>query len=151
MKLLSVITAVLFGVLVVACAKSSGFDPTANPDKALEHAVREAQANGKKVLVIAGGDWCNWSRAMESLISSDTDVKKALDQSFVTIKVYFGEKNRNTAFFSKLPPTNVHPFFWVISKDGEVVNSVDPSSLEDGPNRYNKAKLLQLITEMKNG
>jgi len=151
MKFLSAITAVLFCFLVVACAKTSGFDPTANPDQDLEHAVREAQTNGKKILIIAGGDWCSWSRAMESLISSDTDIKKALDQDFVTIKVYFGEKNRNTAFFSKLPPTNVHPFFWVISKDGEVVKSADPSSIEDGSNSYNKAKLLQLIMEMKNG
>ncbi|MBS1198891.1 MAG: Thiol-disulfide isomerase/thioredoxin domain protein [Proteobacteria bacterium] len=150
MKILSAIAAIMFLLLAIACTKPSGFDPTANPDQALDHAVREAQTSGKKVLVIAGGDWCNWSRALESLISSDTDIKNALDQNFVTIKVYFGEKNQNTAFFSKLTPTNVHPYFWVISKDGDVVKSVDPSSVEDGSNSYNKTKFLQLVLAMKN-
>lgn len=150
MKLPAAIAAVLLCFLLAACAKPSGFDPKANPEQALENAVREAQTHGKKVLIIAGGDWCEWSRAMESLISSDADIKNALDQHFVTIKVYYGEKNRNTAFFSKLPATNIHPFFWVVSKDGDVLNSIDPSSLEDGPKSYNKTKFLELITEMKN-
>ena len=150
MKFLSAITVALFALLVAGCGKTSGFDPTSNPDQALEQAIREVQTNGKKVLIIAGGDWCSWSRAMESLVSKDKDIKNALNKNFVTIKVYFGEKNRNTSFFSKLPPTNVHPFFWVVSKDGEVLKAVDPSILEDGKNSYNKEKFLKLITDLNN-
>lgn len=153
MKLLPAIAAVLIVFAVVACSqftKTAGYDPEADPVQALEHALREAQTSGKKVLVIAGGDWCSWCHALESLVAKNADIKNALDQNFVTIKVYFGEKNQNTAFFSKLPPANVYPYFWAISKEGDVIKSVDPSSLEDGSNSYNKAKFLQFIMELAN-
>lgn len=66
------------------------------------------------------------------------------------LQVYFGEKNRNAAFFSKLPSTNVYPYFWVISQDGDVVDTADPSSLEEGSYKYNKTKFLELIQKLKN-
>lgn len=153
MRPLLTLVTLLFVFLMSACdsqTTQSGFDPGANPEAALEKALNEAKASRKNVLVIGGGDWCDWSRALESLISSDAEIRSSLDQNFVMLQVYFGEKNRNAAFFSKLPSTNVYPYFWVISQDGDVVDTADPSSLEEGSYKYNKTKFLELIQKLKN-
>jgi thioredoxin-related protein len=144
-------SALLLIFLVVACdsrpMRATGYDPTSDPNAALERAVSQAKAGGKKVLVIAGGDWCPWCLALETFIGKNADVKAALDQTFVTIEVYFGEKNRNADFFAKLPRAKGYPHFWVISTDGKVINSLDTSGLEDGSSSYDKAKFLRFISE----
>lgn len=155
MKILPSLSAVLLAFLVVACdskaTKPTRYDPASDPFPALELAQMEARASGKKVLVIAGGDWCRWCRALEAFISKNPEIKAALDQNFVTIEVYYGEKNLNSAFFARLPPAMGYPHFWVISKDGKVMHSVDTSNLEDGSSSYDKTKFLYFIQEMNKG
>jgi hypothetical protein len=155
MNFLSSLTVVLLFILVGACdvhtVKATGYDPAADPGPALEQAVRTAQNSSREVLLIAGGDWCPWCMALEKFIAQNADVKAALDQAFVVVEVYYGDKNKNTAFFAKLPPAKGYPHFWVIGRDGAVIRSVDTANLEDGASGYDKAKFLQFIATMAKG
>lgn len=127
----------------------AAYRPTANPSVLLEAALKEARAGHKKVLVIAGGDWCRWCLILESFLAANPDVKSALDGSFVVVKVYVDEKNRNTEFFAKLPKAKGYPHFWVLNQDGKVAASVDTGLLEKGPDSYDKGRFLQFIQDMR--
>ena len=128
--------------------KLPGYDAKADPQLALDRALVEARASNRKVLVIAGGDWCTWCHFLESFISNNKDVDDAIHRSFVTVKAYIGEDNRNTAFFSRLPKAAGYPHFWVISSDGKVLRSVNTATLEDGGKSYNKDRFLTFIREL---
>jgi thioredoxin-related protein len=152
MKLLPALAATLLILPLAACdlqdKPPTHYDAAANPFTALKLAEQEARTSGKRILVIGGGDWCRWCIAMESFISQTPEVKAALDRNFVTVEVYYGRKNRNSAFFSTLPEAAGYPQFWVLSSDGKLIQPVDTSTLEDGIDSYDKSKFLNFIQEM---
>ena len=125
----------------------TGYDPTANPTEAVAQAVKPARATGRKVLVIAGGDWCRWCLALEAFMAKNAEVKAAMDRAFVTVEVYYGEKNQNTDFFAKLPHAKGYPHFWILTRDGQVAHSIDTSIIEDGANGYDKDKVLRFVRD----
>lgn len=127
----------------------AAYSPTADPSVLLEAALREARAGNKKVLVIAGGDWCRWCLILDRFVAANPDVRSALEGSFVVVKVYVGEKNRNIAFFAKLPKAQGYPHFWVLNHDGKVAASVNTGLLEKGPDSYDKERFLQFIQDMR--
>jgi thioredoxin-related protein len=138
-------------LLVTACAVSSnstdiGYHPNTNPVADLAHAKDLASTNNKKILIIAGGDWCRWCHALNEFLDDNGDVHNALDKTFVIVKVYVGEDNMNEEFFSKLPSAKGYPHFWVLSNKGELIASVNTGDLEHGNDSYNKAKFLKFIS-----
>ena len=129
----------------------AAYSPAANPSVLLEAALKQARADNKKVLVIAGGDWCRWCLILDRFVAANPDVKSALDTTFVVVKAYVGEKNQNKAFFSKLPKAQGYPHFWVLNPDGKVAASVNTGPFENGPDSYDKARFLQFILDMRQG
>ena len=125
-----------------------GYNPSANPDTDLSRALAEAKASNKKVLIIAGGEWCVWCHHLEAFVKKNKDVDDALHGAFVTVKVYIGDQNKNTAFFSKLPKAAGYPHFWVLESDGKLKKSMNTGLLEDGKSSYNKARFLKFIQDM---
>jgi hypothetical protein len=147
-SLLSLLTASFLSLALVChavAANGSGYDPSDNPAATLESAIAEAKTSNKQVLVIAGGDWCRWCLILNTFLSQNPDVKAELDRSFVTMKAYHGEENRNTPFFSKLPRAKGYPHFWVISKEGKATQSINTGPLENGRDSYDKAAFLRFI------
>lgn len=127
---------------------NAGYDPAANADAALTTALAQASAEHKRVLVVAGGDWCRWCLILNTFWDNNPDTKAERDQAFVLLKVYTGEQNPNKAFFAKLPKAKGYPHFWVLGADGKVIKSVDTGGLESGKNGYDKEKMSAFIKEM---
>jgi thioredoxin-related protein len=141
----------LFGSLplcMAAAPKLSGYDPKANPDADLRRALVQAKADNKKVLVVAGGEWCTWCHYLEAFLKNNPAIDAELHRAFVPLKVYIGEGNSNKAFFSRLPAAKGYPHFWVIASDGKVQKSVNTATLEDGGKSYNKKKFLKFIQDL---
>jgi thiol:disulfide interchange protein len=128
--------------------KLPGYDAKANPEADLNRALAEARKSNKKVLVIAGGDWCVWCHYLEAFVKKNKDVDDALHGAFVTVKVYVGNENKNAEFFSRLPKAIGYPHFWVLENDGKLKKSVNTALLEDGKTSYNKATFLKFIRDM---
>jgi hypothetical protein len=144
--------AALLGVLPICMAgapKLSGYDAKANPDVQLSRALVEATASSKKVLVIAGGEWCTWCHYLEAFLKKNPAIDAELNGAFVPVKVYIGDENKNAAFFSRLPPAKGYPHFWVIENNGQVKKSVNTGPLEDGARSYDKKKFLEFIRSMQ--
>jgi thiol:disulfide interchange protein len=127
----------------------AGYSPAADPSQQLDTALQQARAGGKRVLVIAGGDWCRWCLILDRFVKSHPDLQSALEQNFVVIKVYVGDKNPNKAFFAKLPKARGYPYFWVLHSDGSLVAATDTGPFEQGRDSYDKERLMGFITQMK--
>jgi len=140
---------VTIGAFQHAAAASLGYDPQADPFDQYHEAVERARTDGKLVLVIAGGDWCSWCHRLDRFIERNDEVRQALDEAFVTIKVYVGDENYNEIFFSQLPPARGAPHFWIVSPQRDVLASQSTGALEQGKRSYDKQAFLSFIERWK--
>jgi thioredoxin-related protein len=129
----------------VFAAPDIGYDPHADAFADLAAASARAAAEGKLVLVIAGGDWCVWCHYLHAFIERNSEVERALHDVFVIDQVYVGDENRNSRFFSQWPQAAGAPHFWILSPDGKLLESQPTVVLEDGNKSYDKAKFLAFI------
>ena len=136
---------VAFMAIAVSCSNSElGYDPKADPNEQLSLAAESATAEGKRILVIAGGDWCRWCHILNDYIYDTPTVKAKLDDAFVIVKVYFGDENYNESFFAKLPEAKGYPHFWIFSQEGKVIGSQNTAVLEQGGS-YNEKRFTKFI------
>lgn len=145
---MKILNAILFATCCFSAscfAEKIRYNPTANPFADLQQAKTVAAKDGKHILLIAGGDWCNWCRALDQYLQDNADAHDELHKTFVVIKAYVGEENMNTKFFDTLPKFTGVPHFWIFTPEGKVVESVASAIFEDRYQGYNKAALLQFI------
>lgn len=120
-------------------AEELGYDPSADPFAELEAARDAAAAEGKLVLVVAGGDWCIWCHYLHAFLSDHPVLEKRLEDTFVVAQVYRGDDNDNAAFFATLPEAAGYPHFWIVEpKAGALLESQDTLPLEDGDKSYDE-------------
>jgi thioredoxin-related protein len=129
----------------VGAAPAIGYDPHADAFADLATATERAQSEHKRVLVIAGGDWCVWCHYLHAFIDRNADVARALREVFVIDQVYVGDENRNREFFAQWPAAAGAPHFWILSSDGKLLESQPTVVLEDGKKSYDKPKFLAFI------
>jgi thioredoxin-related protein len=142
---LAAAAALAFGA--AQAAEDIGYHPHADPAAALAAAVAQAETEGKLVLLIAGGDWCSWCHYLNAFIKANADVERAFYETFVVVKVYYGDDNKNEAFFSQWPKADGYPHFWVFSADGYLLRSQGTLPLEDGAKSYDKGAFLAFIDD----
>jgi hypothetical protein len=128
-----------------AQAATLGYDPKADPFEQYHEAIATAEARGKLVLVIAGGDWCTWCHVLDRFLERNDDVRTRLEDAFVVMKVYVGDENYNEAFFEQLPRAYGAPHFWIVSPDRVVLASQATGALERGKRSYDKEEFLSFI------
>lgn len=126
-------------------ARDIGYDPSADPFMQLHESAIKAKDEGKYILVISGGDWCRWCHVLDDYLKSNEVVYEKLTNTFVPMKVYFGEENYNETFFSKLPTSNVAPHFWILNSDKEVLLSQNVFVFEKGRNSYDDEVFITFI------
>ena len=125
--------------------KNIGYDPRANAIEQLGSAVAQAAAEDKLVLLISGGDWCVWCHYLAAFLEREAAIDAGLHDVFVVQKVYVGDENMNREFFGGLPKAAGAPHFWVLSADGQVLESQDTLPLEDGDKSYDVGKFQAFI------
>jgi thiol:disulfide interchange protein len=147
----------LVGVIAIASATVSqaadkSYDPEADVFEQYQNAIAQAQAQNKLVLVVAGGEWCHWCNVLNKFVTRNDEVEAALNDTFVVVKAYVGEKNFNELFFSQLPQAKGVPHFWVISPARDVLASQSTKPFELAQKKrlgYNKDAFLQFIAQWK--
>jgi thiol:disulfide interchange protein len=147
----------LIGIVAIVSATVSqaadkSYDPEADVFEQYQNAINQAQAQNKLVLVVAGGEWCHWCNVLNKFVTRNDDVEAALNDTFVVVKAYVGEKNFNELFFSQLPQAKGVPHFWVISPARDVLASQSTRPFElaqKNKSGYNKEAFLQFIAQWK--
>ncbi len=141
--LLAILAAALVTVSV-AQDLPSRFDPARDAAKDVATAASLAKAQGKRVLVDVGGEWCAWCHILDRFIAANRDVKALVDANYVWVKVNWSRENKNEALLSKWPAIRGYPHLFVLDGDGRMLHSQETDVLEAGKD-YDKARFLDFL------
>ena len=144
------VAAILVSISASGLAQDKlGYDPAADPFVQLRDAQSTAAADGKLILIIAGGEWCIWCHYLDAFLVENADVSKALKNTFVVVKAHFRDQDDNVEFFATLPEALGYPHFWVLASDGTVLVSQNTVQLEDGAKSYDKRSFVAFIDKWR--
>ena len=120
------------------------FDPARDAAADVAQAVATANAEGKRVIVDVGGEWCSWCHILDRLVAGTADVSALVARNYVWVKVNFSKENRNEALLSRWPRIKGYPHLFVLDGNGELLHSQDTSVLEAGRG-YDKARVVDFL------
>jgi thiol:disulfide interchange protein len=140
----------LAGIAVAASAPGTvPYDPSLDGWAQLQAAGKKAVAENKRVLVIVGGNWCKWCRALGRLMAGDTALKAELGR-FEVVHLNYSKENKNPEAMAHLgkPDKLGFPSLLVLSpklkllhtQSSEVFETGDPTNPGHDP-----AKLLAFL------
>lgn len=113
-----------------------GYVSPAEAGASFESAKQQASVSGKRILVIAGGDWCRWCHVLDRFLHSQPELEQRLDAGFVVLKLAVGDGSQENPALDALPRAIGYPHFWILGADGALIDSVETSHLERGRNDY---------------
>jgi thioredoxin-related protein len=129
-------------------ADSIIYNPNANAESDLEHAVIKAKAEGKHVLVQVGGNWCPWCIRLHKFYTNDLQLDSIIKADYVLILINYSKENKNIQMMKKLefPNRFGFPALVVLDGDGKLLHIQDSGYLEAcSGGSYNKDKILTLL------
>lgn len=107
---------------------SQGYDEQRDPARDLA----AASAEGKKVLLLVGGEWCSWCQEMNHFLDQQPDLAGQLNRTFVVVKVNVSKQNKNESFLNGYPEYLGVPHFYVLDAKGKLLESFNTGLLEKG-------------------
>lgn len=120
------------------------FDPSRDAAKDVATAVATAKAQGKRVLVDVGGEWCPWCHILDRFVAANADVQALRNAGYVWVKVNWSKENKNEVLLSRWPNIKGYPHLFVLDADGKLLHSQDTGVLEAGRD-YDKAKFVAFL------
>jgi thiol:disulfide interchange protein len=127
-------------------APTPPFDPTRDAFSDVSAAEAQARAEGKRVLVDVGGEWCSWCHLLDRFFRTDDEARAVRDANYVVVKVNYSPENRNTNFLVKYPPVAGYPHIFILDANGKLVQSQDTGQLEQGDG-YSRDKILAFLKQ----
>jgi thiol:disulfide interchange protein len=122
------------------------FDPARDGAADVAYALSLAKAQGKRVIVDVGGEWCSWCHVLDRFIAANDDVRDVVDAHYVWVKVNFSKQNENAALLARWPKVAGYPHLFVLDANGAVVLSQDTEALESR-RTYDKARFLAFLAK----
>ena len=116
----------------LAQALPDRFDPQRDAAKDLATALARAKADGKRVIVDVGGEWCSWCHLLDRFFDAHADLAALRDGRYVWLKVNVSRENRNEALLARWPKIAGYPHLFVLDADGRLLHSQDTGVLERG-------------------
>jgi len=138
LRLLATLALILCAASVLAQDLPRKFDPARDPAKDVAAAAVQAKAQGKRVLVDVGGEWCKWCHILDRFFEAHPDLDAQRERGYVLVKVNWSPENKNAAFLSRWPAIKGYPHLFVLDATGRLLQSQDTSALEDGKSSYNQ-------------
>lgn len=126
-------------------ADDLGYATVETAATAYDTAKRDAASQGKRILVVAGGDWCRWCHVLDRFLREHRETDERLHRGFVVVKLAVGENGLGAEPLQDLPSAQGYPHFWVLSPDGALIASVNTAPLERGDNDYDTAAFARFL------
>ncbi len=120
--------------------------------KQVQGAAQKAESDGKRVLVIVGGNWCKWCRALDSLMVVNAELKGEIAAHYELVHLNWSKENKNAEAMAHLgnPEALGFPSFVVLSPKLKILHTQDSGSFEN-PDRnkpgHDPAKLLAFLKQ----
>lgn len=136
----------VFLFATVAFSQSSIYDPSANAEKQIQEAVKEARADEKHVFVMIGGNWCPWCRKLHKFLSTQEEVNRILNKSYVMVKVNYSKENKNKEVLADLgyPQRFGFPVLVILDENGERLHTQSTVFLEEDKG-YSKKTIKEFL------
>ena len=135
---------------VAATGLPTKFDPKRDAAQDVLTATALAKAQGKRVLVDVGGEWCPWCHILDRFSAANADVQQLRDAHYVWVKVNYSPDNKNEALLARWPKVKGYPHLFVLDADGKLLQSQDTGALEAGDS-YDKPKMLAFLKQFASG
>jgi thiol:disulfide interchange protein len=120
------------------------YDPKRDPDADLAKALAEAKRTGRNVLLVVGGDWCDWCQVMDKFFAGHADVRALRERNLVTLKINMSPQNENRAFLSRYPKIPGYPYLFVLDAHGKILHPQRANVFEDG-DTYNVPRFASFL------
>lgn len=105
------------------------YDPTLEARPAFDASLARARRENKKLLVLLGGNWCQWCLALDDLMHQDEELSRYLDEHFVVLKLdSAGAKELDEAWGK--PTRHGVPVLIFVDARGDVRHVQETESLE---------------------
>jgi thioredoxin-related protein len=126
------------------------YDSKANAHEDLSKALQKVKKSKKKILLIAGGDWCMWCGTFDNFLDDNEKIAKDFYTSFEVVKVYYGNGMNDSAksLLKQFPVLKGTPHFYILNKDAKLLESIGTEYLERGYG-YNRHKVKEFINSKK--
>ncbi len=99
------------------------YDPDRDPFEDLDAAVRVAQAEDKRIILVVGGNWCLPCIRVARFWAETEAIRERLIRNFVVLKVNYGPFNQNEQFLSQFPEILTFPHIFVLDPAGRTLLS----------------------------
>jgi hypothetical protein len=117
-----------------------------DPAEDLKATVERAQAEGKRILIQVGGEWCGWCKILDAFIHDHEAISTKLEAGFLIMKVNYSRENYNQEFLGRYPEIPGYPHLYVLEKDGTLLFSKNTVELEEGRS-YNEQAILDFLDQ----
>ena len=87
---------------------------------------------------------------MDEFVHTNQTVAQKLRDSFLIMKVSYGDGNDNEAFLGNYPKVPAYPHFFVLEKDGSFLHSQGTGELEEGRG-YDEQKFMDFLNTWSPG
>ena len=122
------------------------FNPKADARHDVDTALVIAGKEHKRVFVLIGGDWSDWSLNFLRVLEKEY-VKKALDDNYVFVKVNFSPSNKNDEVLKRLesPKFAGYPVIVILDESGKKIVAQNTDELKITPGWYFGPKVEQFL------
>lgn len=130
---------------------SETYDPQRDAFADLEKAKQLAAADNRRILLVVGGKWCPFCRAIEAFLDKSEPVSKVLAEHFVIMKVNVSDETSNTAFLNPYPAIEAYPHLFFLDEKGELMHSQDTGELEKQSAGYDEEAFVRILQAQVKG
>jgi thiol:disulfide interchange protein len=127
------------------------YDTTADAGADIEAAFAKAKADGRRIVLDFGANWCVWCHKLHHLFTTDAEVRAALESDYIVVMVDVNTRNgpaRNAGINARYGNPIQHglPVLVVLDPDGGVLVTQETGALESGEN-HDPAKVLAFLAK----
>jgi thioredoxin-related protein len=120
------------------------YDSKRDPEQDLKRTIQIASKDGRRILLVVGGDWCAWCRRLEREFSANAEIAAVLASSYVIMKVSVSDDNGNLYFLQDYPDIDEYPHFYVLDAAGKLLHS-QPNRAFERLGGYKSASMLEFL------
>jgi len=106
-------------------------------------ALSESSRTNRNILIEYGGDWCKWSKRMESVLETP-EISSFIKDNFVFLRSYVGADGSYDSSSIELPSTSFVPYFSLVRPDRTVIAN-QPTEGFEFLWFYKKAAILEFL------